>query len=123
MSGCVPALPDLVVHTKVMHAESFFCLAASLVSRKEPFGQDKVQVLTNVAHVTVHDLPMQPASSAAPHLPYLVPETQLYGFCPPGLCSFCLLHPSTPPALNILHCLYQANLTPPLTTQPKDWFS
>lgn len=53
-SGCVPAVPDLtVMHTRMFLECCFSALVISgvpLISRREPLGQDEVQLLTNVAH-------------------------------------------------------------------------
>lgn len=126
-SGCVPALPDLNSDTqKVMFPECCFCTlltpASSLMSRREPLGQDEIQVLTNLAHawpsttcpcsICCCSAPPLSCSSNAPL--WFLPSWALLTLPPPPLPSTCLEYPSLP--------LYRVNSSSTLTTRFKGHF-
>lgn len=91
-SGCVPAVPDVtVIHTRMFLECCFSALVISgvpLISRKEPLGQNEVQVLTNVAHTWPSTT--CPCSSSTVHLPFYAPVAHLWFLPPPPLASTCL---------------------------------
>lgn len=116
-SGCVPALPDLNGDTqKVMFPECCFCTlltpAPSLMSRREPLGQGEIQVLTNLAHTWPSTTcPCSICCCSAP--PLSCSSNAPLWFLPSwALLALCLLHPSPPPALSILPCLFTGSTRP-----------